>query len=551
LELLEENINFKEIKMLDLLLENGLVADGTGGPLIKWNVGILDDQIMWLGRGEEPKALKRLNVEGLIISPGFIDVHTHSDLSLLHSPSSEHKLLQGITTEVIGNCGISVAPIAPDKSKEIEKYTSFIFGDTSSISWEWRSLKEYLAHIHAAKPAVNVLSLVAHGMIRISVMGLEDKPANENQIDAMKELTRKAMIDGAFGISTGLQYTPGSYATIDELVQLTKVVGNFGGIYCTHMRSQGTGLLDSVSDSIRIGQEANVPIHISHFLAMGKSNWNKYDAAHELIKKARRERLDITYDMYPYEAGCTMLRVILPPWVLEGGNEIAINRLKDPNIRTKIQRHLEQIDPSWDNISAIAGWENLVPIQLSRPENKMLIGRSLKEISNNTGRSPFDTAIELLISERMEGLMIAHVSSEDNVSRAICGNYSMFGSDSIHTPENCGHVHPRTYGAYPRYFAKYVRTKKLLRLEECIKKATSIPAARFGLHNRGLIREGMKADLVIFDPDKIEDRATYLEPRQLSYGINHVIVNGKLALENSILTDIRNGKVLYSNTRLI
>lgn len=535
--------------MLDLLIHNTLVADGTGGPLIRWDIGILGDRIEWLGRGEAPEARKRLNAEGLLVAPGFIDAHTHSDLSLIHTPSAEHKLFQGITTEVLGNCGLSVAPLPPGRRQEIQNYMAFLFGHNSVANWPWNSLKDYLEYLQSARPAVNALTLIAHGLIRLAVMGFDEKPANQRQIASMQSLVAEAMADGAYGISTGLQYTPGCFATIDELIQITQVVSRYGGIYCTHMRSQSTGLLESVRDSIQIGREANVPVHISHLLASGKLNWEKYDAALALIEKARVEGLDITYDMYPYHAGCTMLRVVLPPWVMEGGNEVALKRLSDPAVRARIREELARWDQSWDNISSIAGWENLVPIQLSHPENQNLVGRSLQEISDLSGSDPLDVTIDLLASEGMEGMMIAFISAEENIRKAVCGFYGMFGSDSIHTPEGSGGIHPRAYGAFPRYFAQYVRSEKILRLEEAIYKATCLPAARFGLQNRGLIREGMAADLVVFDPALLEDRATYLDPRQHSVGMAHVIVNGKLALEDGKPTGKRAGHVLYATRR--
>jgi N-acyl-D-amino-acid deacylase len=465
---------------------------------------------------------------------------------LIHTPAAKHKLLQGITTEVLGNCGLSVAPLPPDRRQVIQDYMAFIFGQNSVEIWPWSRVGEYLEFLQNTKPAVNALTLAAHGLIRLAVMGFDENPANPEQVASMQQLVAEAMEDGAYGISTGLQYAPGCFATIEELIQVTKVVGKYGGIYCTHMRSQSTGLLESVSDSIQIGRETNVPVQISHLLAMGKPNWEKYDAAHTLIADGRKEGLDITYDMYPYTAGCTMLRVVLPPWVMEGGNSAAISRLSDPAVRAMVKEDLQLWDKSWDNISSIAGWENLVPIQLSNPNNHALIGRSLQEIADLSGRDPVDSTIDLLVSEGMEGVMIAYISAEENVRKAVSGFYGMFGSDSMHTPEGSGGLHPRAYGAYPRYFAKYVRDENTLRLEEAVYKATGLPARRFGLQNRGLIREGMAADLIVFDPYMIEDCATYLKPRQTGLGMIHVIVNGKLALEDGTLTGVRAGRVLYA-----
>jgi N-acyl-D-amino-acid deacylase len=504
------------------------------------------DQIAWLGRGGAPPARQFLPAEGLIVAPGFIDVHTHSDLSLLHSPRAEHKLLQGITTEVLGNCGLSVAPLPVGRRRAIQDYMAFLFGDEAGEDWPWSGLAEYLSQLEAAGPAVNALTLVAHGVVRLAVMGFDGRPAEPAEISAMEALVDQAMRDGAYGLSTGLQYPPGCYATLEELIQLARVAARHGGIYATHMRSQSTGLLESVRDSIRVGREAGLPVEISHLLASGEPNWGAYDAALARIDQARMEGLDVTFDMYPYTAGCTMLRVILPTWVMEGGNKAALERLADPDGRRRIREDLGRPHSDWDNISAMAGWHNLILVQLKRAENQHWVGKSLAEIAKAVERDPLDAALDLLLSEGMEGTMVAFVSQDTNVRKAVLGRYGMFGSDSLHTPEGLGMVHPRTYGAYPRYFAQYVREEGALRIEEAVRKATSTPAARFGLRDRGLLRPGMAADLVVFDLERMKDWATYQQPRLASEGVVHVLVNGVVELKDGVPTGERAGKVLRS-----
>ena len=277
---------------------------------------------------------------------------------------------------------------------------------------------------------------------------------------------------------------------------------------------------------------------------MGKANWDSYDAALTLIENARAEGVDVTYDMYPYVAGCTMLRAILPPWVMEGGNKAAIQKLKDLKARARARTDLARHHKDWDNIAKMVGWHNLMIVQLKNPDNKHLVGKNLQEISDLLGNDPVESTIDLLVSEEMEGTMVVFMSSEENIRKAICGRYGMFGSDSLHTPEGMGMVHPRTYGAYPRYFAQYVRQEKALHIGEAVRKATSTPAMRFGLQDRGLIRIGMAADLVIFDLAHIQDQATYLDPRRTSMGVLHVLVNGEVVLQDGEPTGARPGCVL-------
>ena len=530
--------------MLDLLIKGGLVADGTGGPLTRWDVGVEGDRIAWLGRGTAPSSHRVLNASGLIVAPGFVDIHTHSDISLLHTPAAEHKLLQGITTEVLGNCGLSVAPLPPGRRREIQDYMALLLGSSTTDEWPWTSLGDYLDHLQSVNPAPNALILVAHGVVRLAAMGFDNKPASSSQIAAMKAVVGASLEEGAFGLSTGLQYPPGCYAETDELIQIARVVARYGGIYATHMRSQSTGLLDSVRDTIRIGREADVPVQISHLLALGEANWSSYDTALALIEEARAGGVDITYDMYPYMAGCTMLRVMLPPWVMEGGNEAAVQRLRDPAVRARVREDLSRDHQDWDNIAGMVGWQNLLIVQLSKPDNQHLVGKTLREIAQLWGRDPVRTVIDLLISEGMEGTIVVFISSEENVRKAVCGRLGMFGSDSVHTPQEFGIVHPRTYGAYPRYFAQYVQQDEALHLEDFVRKATSTPAMRFGLPDRGLIRANMQADVTVFDAARMQDQTTYLNPRPNSTGMIHVLINGEVVVQDGQPTGVRPGRVL-------
>jgi N-acyl-D-amino-acid deacylase len=487
-----------------------------------------------------------LNADDLIVAPGFIDVHTHSDISLLHSPGAEHKLLQGITTEVLGNCGLGVTPLPSERREEIQDYMAFLFGDNNTHPWPWESLADYLDHLEAAKPAVNALTLIAHGVVRLATMGFDDGPAGPAQIATMKDMVSKALEEGAYGLSTGLQYPPGCYATSEELIQLASVMSRYGGLYATHMRSQSTGLLQSIRDSIRVGRAAKVPVQISHLLAMGEVNWSDFKPGLTLIEEARAEGVDVSYDMYPYLAGCTMLRAVLPPWTMEGGNAAAVQRLGNPEERARLREDLARDHEDWDNIARMVGWHNLLIVQLKNPDNQHLVGKTLQEIADFAGSDPIDYTMDILASEGMEGTMVVFLSSEENIRQAVCGRHGMFGSDSLHTPDGMGMVHPRTYGAYPRYFARYVRQEKALNIEAAVRKATGTPSARFGLQDRGLIRVGMAADLAIIDLARIQDQATYLDPRRTSSGVVHVLVNGEVVVQDGDPTGVRPGRVLRS-----
>ncbi len=530
--------------MLDLLIEGGTVVDGTGGPSAHWNIGVQGDRIAWIGRSRAVAARRVLKAEGLVVAPGFVDIHTHSDLSLLHTPTAEHKLLQGITTEVIGNCGLGVAPLPSERRGEIQEYMAPLLGDNRSDEWTWTSLSEYFDCLQAARPAVNAAALVAHGIVRLATMGFDGRPADSRQIAQMQDLVAEGLEAGAVGLSVGLQYVPGCYATLEELTELAWVVVRYGGLFSIHMRNQSVGLLESVRNTIDIARQTRVPIQISHFLALGTQNWHHYDTALKLIEQARAEGLDVLYDMYPYMAGSTMLRVLVPPWIMEGGSGAAVDRLRDSQVRARIQEELGRDHQDRDNLVKMVGWDNLLVVQLNQPEHQHMVGKTLSELASHAGRPPSEFLIDLLITERMGGTVVAFISSEDNVRKAICGRYAIFGSDSLHTPEGVGMVHPRTYGAYPRYFAQYVRREQMLSLEEYVRKSTSSPAGRIGLQDRGLIRVGMYADLIAFDPTHFEDNADYLNPRRPSSGMVHVVINGQVALENGRLTEVRAGRVL-------
>jgi len=529
--------------VLDLLIAGGTVADGTGNPLFQADVGIEDGKIAYVGRGPLPRSARVIDASGLIVAPGFVDVHTHSDISLIKNPGAEYKLLQGVTTEVLGNCGLSVAPLSAKHKQETCQYVGSLFGDLGT-DWPWNTVGDYLGYLESAEPALNAATMVGHGVLRLAVMGFDPGPASPEQLDHMKSLVSRAMEEGALGLSTGLQYAPGSYATLDELIDLSRTVARLGGIYATHMRSQGTGLLESLRDVISIAATAHVPVQVSHLLAMGEVNWPKYDEALKMIREARKQGLDITWDMYPYDAGCTMLRVTLPPWVMDGGVEEALRRLTDPATRGRIKLELKSESGDWDNISLVAGWHNLVPIQLASMEHQHLVGRSLQDIASLKGMDPAESTMDLLVRERTGGTMVAFVSSEENIQKALSAPYGMVGSDSLHT-EN-GMVHPRTYGCYPRFFGQYVREKGLLTIEEAVRKATALPAARFGLYDRGLLRPGSAADVAIFDLSQVNDRATYHEPRRLADGVLYLVVNGVLAVEDGRPTGKRAGRVLRS-----
>ncbi len=526
--------------MLDLLIKNGKIVDGTGNPWYHGNVGIKDGAIVRLGRFEQESA-KEIDAHDQVVAPGFIDGHCHSDLLILDQPLSEFKIQQGVTTEVVGNCGLAPAPYLKKRADQLKKYVGPVIG-TTQWEWPWETIGEYIDVLAKSRPSENVATYVAHGALRISVMGFDNRPANADELREMKALLEEGMRAGALGLSIGLLYAPGSYTDRTEIAELCRVVAKYNGLLATHIRGEGNNLLPSVREVIWIAEASGVSLHISHLKAAGAANWGKIEEAIGLIEEARSRGMDVTCDVYPYSAGSTTLTTILPPWALEGGIAATLERLADRQTRERIKRELRAEQEDWDNLVVSTGWQSVYISAAVTEAGKALEGKHMLEVSELFGMDPEDAMMELLAREHGEVSIVYFHMEEADVSKVVRYDRALIASDSL----GCvtGKPHPRSYGTFPRLFAKYVREDKALTLEQAVRKVTSFPAARFKLGNRGLLVPGYMADLVIFNPDTICDKADYRDPIQYPDGISHIIVNGEPTMSEKQHSQARAGRFI-------
>ncbi len=524
----------------DLVIRNGLVLDGSGSPPLKKDIGIIGDTITTIKDLAGAEAERIIDAKGLYVAPGFIDIHNHSDLSILENPDAHNYVLQGVTTLVIGNCGSSPAPLTDTNKRDFEKN---IKRDYPGVEIRWESLGEYLKYLEEVKPTPNIAPLLGHGTLRSAVIGFEDKRPSEKDHAEMKRLVEDAMRAGAFGMSTGLIYVPSMFADTREIIELMKTVAGFGGIYTTHMRNEGVGLIDSVIEAIQIGVESGTSVEISHLKASGRPAWGKVSVALDLISEYVSRGYDISADAYPYTASSTSLTALLPSYVREGSREDVLRRLSDPEILNKLKESLGGVFFEERYIS----WSDIM-ISYSH-KHKEFEGLRLDKIAERLGLDPVDTIIKLLIDDELGTRMVMFGMREEDVARVISHPLVAVGSDGSVTRFGEGKPHPRSYGTFPRVIARYVREQKLISLPEAIRKMTSLTARKLGLWDRGLIRPGFKADLVIFDYYKIEDTATYENPHSYPNGIRYVIINGRVVAENKrIYREIRPGKILRRTT---
>ncbi len=522
--------------MLDYLIKNGILVDGSGLKPIETNIGISGDRVAYIGKNEI-RAENVIDAKGLVVSPGFIDTHGHSEFTLLVDGRAEGKLSQGITTEINGNCGLSAAPLYGKAFEQRESDLNELL-----IKERWSGFREYFDILKKRGLAINFATLCGHGNLRASVMGYKDTAPDEKSLNKMKELLSEAIKQGAKGISTGLIYPPGVYSTTEELIELclSLVSHHPSLIYASHMRNEGDNLIEAISEVVRIGKESGVNVHISHIKTMGEQNWHKADRAIEVMENARKSGITLTCDRYPYIAASTDLDSVLPPWVYEGGIKEELKRLKDKDAAWKIKAGFEHADDRY--------WQGIYVSSVTKSINKWMEGNSLFDIALKTGRSPVDTLLDILIDERTRVGAIFFSMNEDNLIKFLSLPYTMIGSDSsarsYSGPTYKGIPHPRGFGSFPAFIGRYVRDKGIMNLSEAIRKTTSLPALTFGLNNRGILREGFYADIVVFDYERIIDRATFKEPYAKPEGIIYVFVNGSLVLKEGRLTGGLEGRVL-------
>jgi len=517
----------------DVRIVDGIVYDGLANPGVNSNIYISKNRIQLVSPQKRISAKDTISAAGLAVAPGFIDTHSHSDLQLFSDPFARSKITQGVTTEIVGQDGFSVAPVEKKIQPDLARYLSGLAG--SIDDWDWTDFGSYLKRLSKLRTAVNVASLVGNGTVRAMVVGFDKRQASEGELEQMKSLVAEAMIQGAVGISSGLIYPTSSYADENELVELCKIAAKYDGVYVTHVRNEADGLIGSVDEALRIARRAQIRLHISHHKAVGKRNWGKTKHTLMRIESEIERGLSISCDMYPYTAGSTMLSALLPPWALEGGPKAVRERLKDPEQRSRIVKELEEGSLGWSSYSQLAGWDKiLITYAKARTDVE---GKSIAQISKERGVPPAQVVIDLLTeSEEAVSMVVFHIS-EDDLRRVIAHERSTICTDGL----LIGNPHPRAYGTFPRVLRKYVIEERLLTLENAIRKMTSMPASTFGLKDRGIIRRGAFADLVIFDPERIRDVATYDDPRRFSEGISYVIVNGRVVLREGQFTGVRPG----------
>jgi N-acyl-D-amino-acid deacylase len=497
-------------------------------------VGIEGDTIAYIGN-DEPDASQIIDASQQIVAPGFIDIHTHEDTWLLHDARGKEKLSDGVTTLVVGNCGFSAAPLLPGREKLVrENFLNFV-----DVPWDWSSVAEYLQRVGASGLGVNVGTLVGHNAIRLNVMGLEKRAPTTDELEKMKSLVDGAMTDGAFGLSTGLIYVPGIYSETTELVELSRVVARHGGLYASHIRGEASTLKTAVREALEIGRRAGIPIEISHHKASGRANWGMVNETLATIETARDEGVDVNCDVYPYTAGNTGIGTLVPSWVFSDGWAKAEERLTDPEIRTKISADMVT-QTNEERPLVDIGPEN---IYISYSRDNSIEGKSLADIAKKQNSTPAEVVLNIVQQERSlhSTLIILFEMSEQDVDTVIRHPLSMIASDSVNPT---GKPHPRVFGTFSRVLAKYVRDRHLLTLEEAVQKMTSMPAHKMGMFDRGIIESGKKADIVVFDPSQVQDKATFDNPARLSEGINYVFVNGRKAWEHNEQTPSRAGTVL-------
>lgn len=525
--------------MYELLLKNAKIIDGTGSPWYYGDVAITGGSIVKIGKITEP-AIETIDVEGQVLAPGFIDMHTHSDLVILDRPLIEEKVRQGITTDLLGQDGIAAAPLPTAYLLDWQKNLAGLDG-TPPIQWNFTTIDEYLTQIEDKKPSYNVATLAPHGNIRMEVMGLENRPATDDEIKQMQQVLRRSLDEGAVGLSTGLIYPPCCFAEMKELEALCQVIAEYGAPLVIHQRSEGDEILESMDELIEMMKRCGAHLHFSHLKNCGKDNWHKTDDVLNKIDQARLDGLEVTFDQYPYTAGSTMLSAILPPWAHDGGTDAMLSRLQNIELRTQMLQEMSTGTKGWDSMSKWAGWNGIIITSVETPENFALIGKTIEQIADSQGRTDYgNVALDLILHEKNAVGMIDFVMDEESVKKILAHPAGTVGSDALLG----GEPHPRAYGSFPRILGKYVRQEGVTSLEEMIRRMTSQPARIIGLQDRGIVREGLRADLVIFNPDSILDHATYDEPRQYSEGILMVIVGGKMIIQREQAFHHETGQVI-------
>jgi len=523
---------------IDIRLKGLKVVDGTGSQPFSADIAISDDKIVAVGKSPSPAA-REMDFSGLTAAPGFVDVHSHSDFTLPINPRAESKIRQGVTTEIIGNCGDSAFPLIGDAMEEAKRTT-----ETFGYQPDWISMGEYFSRLRS-RLAVNLVSLIGLGTLRAATVGVGRRELSERELTEMVSFMQKTLADGARGISSGLIYPPSCWADEEELVYLSRSMGR-RGIYASHIRYEGDRLLEAVEEAVSIGRRAGVSVELSHHKAAGRKNWGKTEQSLALLSEARLNGIDVNCDVYPYTASSFSLRSMFPLWAREGSPDRFLKSLKHPDTREKIRAAMEE-DRAGGPLE-VAGWDKTVVSSVRSDESRACQGKSVRQIAEEWGMSPFDAACELLLKEKGMVGVVRFAMAEEDIERILRNELSMIGSDAAaYSPEGVlGKLqpHPRSYGTFPRILGEYVRERGVLPLERAIHKMTGLPAKKFGLRNRGLLKEGYFADIVVFDAQSVADRSSYDDPHVFPEGIHLVVVNGRIVVEGNEMTRERPGRIL-------
>ena len=534
----------------DIIIRGGTIYDGTGGQPFTGDVAISGDTVAAIGDLKQFKGKEEVYAQGLAVSPGFINMLSWATETLLVDGRSESDIRQGVTLEVFGE-GWSMGPLNDQMKKDIVQGQNDYKFDVA-----WTSLGEYLAYLEEKGVATNVASFVGATTIRIHVLGYDNRQANAEELEEMKRLVAVAMQEGALGIGSSLIYAPAFYASTQELITLCEVAADHGGMYISHLRSEGNRLMEAIDEFLSIAREANIPAEIYHLKAGGEKNWWKMDSVISKIESAQREGLKITANMYTYTAGATGLDAAMPPWVQEGGHKAWVKRLKDPQIRQQVIREIKTDAIDWENLYFAAGSpEKVILVGFKNDSLKYLTGKSVAEVAKIRGTSPEETMIDLVIDDDSRVETVYFLMSEKNIAKQIGMPWVSFGSDAgSMSPEGAflkQNPHPRAYGNFARLLGRYVREKKLMDLEEAIRRLTSLPAENLKIKKRGLLKVGNYADVVVFNPGTIRDLATFNEPHQLAQGVVHVFVNGEQVLRDGEHTGAMPGRAVWGPGRVV
>ena len=524
----------------DIIIKNGLIIDGSGTQAFKKDIGIIGNKIAVIDDLKNSTADIVINGENLVVSPGFIDIHTHTDIELIVNSKAESKIHQGVTTEVSGNCGYSPFPLNDVDFLELDTNTFEKYG----IHINWRNIDGFLRKLEDQKISINYATFTGHGNLRSYVLGKNDIQATPAQLKKMKDILERSMADGSFGLSTGLEYAPGSYSSTTELIELNKVVAKNGGIYATHIRSEDDHVEEAIQEALLICKEAEVSTQISHLKANNFANWDKIDNILEMIHTAAESGMPVKADRYPYIAYATGLTMFLPLWSRQGSTEEILSRLKDNAMAKKIEDYVE------DKGQRLGGWERLVISSCFSEKNKIWEGKSVHACALELSTTPFEFIRNILLEEKNRVQIVGFGMDENNLKKVLSSSLVMVASDGTAVAPYGklaeGKPHPRYYGTFPRVLGKYSREDKIFNLATAVKKMTSMPAAKLGLEKRGLIAKDYFADIVLFNPETVIDNASFVDPHQFPSGIEYVIVNGKITVKNGEHTGAQAGTVLRS-----